>query len=91
MTQRWTIDSPLAPPEMIGVTIDLLTPAELDGLPDGTVLVSIQGRRVAKGRDYIDDDTRGGYLAYGQEVVLEDGATIAAPDLYRQGASDDPR
>ena len=51
----------------------LLTPAELEMVPDGTVLVSIKGKRVTKGPhrsevghpDYIDGDTRFGMLAYG--------------------------
>lgn len=43
----------------------LLTPAELEMVPDGTVLVCISGERVVKGVDEIDDDTRGGYIAYG--------------------------
>lgn len=45
--------------------IILLTPAQLLAVPDGTVLYSIMGEKVIKGKDYIDDDTRGGYLAYG--------------------------
>ncbi len=43
----------------------LLTPAELAGLPDGQELTSIDDEVVVKGRDYIDDDTRFGHLAYG--------------------------
>lgn len=43
----------------------LLTMAELEKLPDGTELHSITNKPVIKGVDYIDDDTRGGYLAYG--------------------------
>lgn len=43
----------------------VLTPDELDSLPDGTLLHSIAGREVIKGEGYIDNDTRGGYLAYG--------------------------
>lgn len=43
----------------------LMTPNELAQLPDGTELVCINGQTVVKGIDNIDDDTRGGYLAYG--------------------------
>lgn len=43
----------------------LFTPEELEQLPDGIELTSIMGKKVVKGRDYIDDDTRGGHLAYG--------------------------
>lgn len=44
----------------------LLTPAEFDALPDGATLYSIHGERKVKGIDYIDNDTRFGFLAYGQ-------------------------
>ena len=43
----------------------LLTAEELMQLPDGIVLSSISGGKYVKGKDKIDDDTRGGYLAYG--------------------------
>jgi len=43
----------------------LLTPSEFVQLPDGFVLESILEETVVKGKDYIDDDLRGGYLAYG--------------------------
>lgn len=49
-----------------GLTIILLTPAEFDALPDGTVLTSISGQKKTKGVDYIDGDTRNGHLAYGR-------------------------
>lgn len=48
--------------------IQLLKPEELVCLPAGTVLYSIMGERVVVGTDYIDDDTRMGYIAYGIEV-----------------------
>jgi hypothetical protein len=48
-----------------GRTITLVTPKEFSELPHGTVLYSIRGNRAVKGTDYIDNDTRGGYLAYG--------------------------
>jgi hypothetical protein len=43
----------------------LLTPAEFAQLPDGTELGCIDDTTAVKGRDTIDDDTRGGHLAYG--------------------------
>lgn len=44
----------------------LLVPAVLwDQIPDGVELTCIDGRTVIKGKDYIDDDTRAGLLAYG--------------------------
>lgn len=48
-----------------GTSIRLLKPPELSTLADGTELISISGERVVKGRDFIDLDTRFGYLAYG--------------------------
>lgn len=45
--------------------IDLITPKHLDELPDGTALTSINGKKVVKGEDNIDGDTRGGMLAFG--------------------------
>jgi hypothetical protein len=45
--------------------IQLITPVEFAALPDGTELISIMGDIKVKGIDYIDDDTRGGYLAFG--------------------------
>jgi hypothetical protein len=46
-------------------TLWLFTPAEFDKLPNGIELESISGSRSVKGKDYIDDDTRGGHLAFG--------------------------
>ena len=43
----------------------LLRPEHLPQIPDGTVLVSIQAETAIVGVDQIDDDTRGGYLAWG--------------------------
>jgi len=39
--------------------------AQLPDLPDGIALHSISGAVAVKGRDPIDDDTRGGFIAYG--------------------------
>ena len=54
---KWTLDD--------GRVLTLLTPEELERLPDGTALVDVMGLEVVKGRDKIDGDTRYGYLAYG--------------------------
>jgi hypothetical protein len=43
----------------------LITPEQLAALPDGEVLTCIDGTTAVKGPDEIDDDTRGGHLAYG--------------------------
>jgi hypothetical protein len=45
--------------------LNLITPQQLRQLPKGTVLHSIGGRQSVVGVDYIDGDTRGGFLAYG--------------------------
>ena len=57
MSARWKLDD--------GRSLALLMPKELEALPDGARLVCIDGTEVVKGQDKIDDDTRGGYLAYG--------------------------
>lgn len=46
-------------------TLWLLTPFELDVTPKGTILKSIMGDRRIVGHDYIDTDTRFGYITYG--------------------------
>ena len=43
----------------------LLTPEELQLVPNGTVLTSISNKTVIKGSDPVDLDTRAGLLAYG--------------------------
>ena len=52
----------------------LLNERELDDLPDGTRLMSINNDIVAKCPD-LDRDTRYGYLAYGltEELIEEQG------------------
>ncbi len=45
--------------------ISLITAEELATLADGTVLRCINGNDITVGVDKIDDDTRGGFLAYG--------------------------
>ena len=51
-----------------GRYVKLLTPAEFEQVPEGTELLTINGRTLVKGVDYCDDDTRWGFLAYGPEV-----------------------
>lgn len=44
----------------------MLIPLKLyDTIPDGTILTSISGRVVTKGKDEIDLDTRFGCIAFG--------------------------
>ena len=43
----------------------IFTPDEFSKLPDGVELTSITGKKVIKGKDYIDMGTLGGYIAYG--------------------------
>jgi len=45
----------------------LLTPNEFDQLPNGIELKCIDGKTYTKGKDYIDQDTRYGHLAFGIE------------------------
>ncbi len=46
-------------------TLWLFSPEEFDRLPDGFEVKDIMGETAIKGKDYIDRDTRGGWLAYG--------------------------
>lgn len=50
-----------------GDDVYLITPHELSMLDPGTELISILGKKVIVGEDYIHGDTRGGYLAFGFE------------------------
>ena len=43
----------------------LFTPEEFNQLPDGIRLICINGSEVVKGQNYIDMDTRFGYMSYG--------------------------
>lgn len=71
MSSLWQIESfdKENPLPHDGEWIDLLTPEEFARLPDGTLLLSINGKEAIKGRDYIDDDLRGGHMAYGTAVA----------------------
>lgn len=54
---KWQLDD--------GSDIYLITPQQYEKLPEGVELVCIDGKKKMKGKDYIDDDTRGGFIAYG--------------------------
>lgn len=56
----------------------LFTPAEFELLPDGIELESVDNKTYIKGKDNIDVDTRGGYLAYG----IRSPATHKHADLF---------
>jgi hypothetical protein len=43
----------------------LFTPEEYEQLPDGIELACIDDEKAIKGKDFIDLDTRFGYIAYG--------------------------
>ena len=43
----------------------LLTPKEYEQVPNGTPFECISGQQVIKGIDYIDQDSRFGYIAFG--------------------------
>ena len=45
--------------------IHLIHIDDYKSIPNGTVLTDIFGEDCIVGKDYIDLDTRGGYLAYG--------------------------
>ena len=48
-----------------GRVVELITADQYENLPDGVTLTCISGKGVIKGTDYVDWDTRGGYIAYG--------------------------
>ncbi len=49
----------------------LFTPEEFEQVPEGTVLECINGKSHTIGKDYIDMDTRYGYIAYGVRNPLQ--------------------
>jgi hypothetical protein len=51
-------------------TLYLLTPAEMQQIPDGIMVTDIFNESFAKGSKPMDDDTRGGYLAYGVKNIF---------------------
>lgn len=70
---KWTVNHPTfkwgnedrEPVLAEGTELSLITPEELTTLAEGTELFDIFGRAYTVGTDKIDDDTRGGFLAYG--------------------------
>lgn len=54
-----------------GSDLWLLTKEEYDQLPDGIELGCINGRNYVKGKDYLDDDTRSTYMAFGIHAPFE--------------------
>lgn len=48
-----------------GEIINLIHIDNYKDIPNGTELYDIFGKKYIKGKDYIDNDTRGGYLAFG--------------------------
>lgn len=50
----------------------LLTPQEVEELPNGTLVESIMGDYATKGHDAIDLDTRFGYTAWGLRGLKDD-------------------
>ena len=48
-----------------GRIINLVAEKDYKNVPDGTILIDIEGESHIKGRDKIDMDTRHGMLAYG--------------------------
>lgn len=54
----------------------LLTPEEFAEVPNGIVLLSISNDPKVKGKDYIDDDTRAGVLAYGLTPAMAESQGI---------------
>jgi hypothetical protein len=43
----------------------VITPTEYEKLPNNIELECINGKTYIKGKDYIDQDVRGGHIAYG--------------------------
>lgn len=70
-------------------TLWLVTPQEFARLPDGMELTAIDGEKVIKGKDYIDDDTRCGHMAYGssreaiEAAIAQFEATAATQESVR--------
>lgn len=68
-----------------------ITPEQFEDLPEGTELTSISGDKVIKGKDYIDQDTRGGYLAFGflesnkPDNIKFEGKAFIDKEFIREG------
>lgn len=50
--------------------MNLLTIDEYKRLPNGTKLISISGKRAIKGTDYVDLDTRCGFIAWSIDPAM---------------------
>lgn len=69
---------PLTPVKSCGHWLGLLTKQAFEDLPDGTAVVSIHGKRLTKGEDYIDLDARGGQISFGIPIEGADAETLSA-------------
>lgn len=73
--------------------MNLITPAQLEKLPKGTVLYSFNGEKVVVGVDRIDGDTRGGFLAYGflkKDIPTSNAGAGAAGSVPRLTSNSKP-
>lgn len=59
-------------------TLWLVTPKEFEMLPHGFCLTCIDGEKVKKGIDDIDNDTRFGHMAYGASKEAIEAAIAKA-------------
>ena len=71
-----------------GDTLRLCPETDFPNVPDGIAMYSISGTVHVKGRDYIDDDTRGGILAYGlipgHTTTTVSAASVAATSAQKR-------
>jgi hypothetical protein len=78
------------PPQVHGSSekqkIWLITPKQFKQLPDGTELTDIYGKKVVKGQDEIDDDTRADENT-GIDYLAVGFPQHAKPDGMRFGAT----
>jgi hypothetical protein len=64
----------------------LLCPlSDFENIPDGTIMMNIFGGSVTKGVDKIDDDTRGGLMAYG---ILFEKVNVPDPNKKYRSIDD---
>lgn len=85
--RKWSDEELFEDPQDQKRKVLLLCPlSDFPNVADGTRMCSITGEFVVKGTDYIDDDTRGGVMAFG--VLVE---SVVIPDLKKKYRSiDDP-
>ena len=61
----------------------LITPDQLNALPDGTELISINGRKIIKGSKEADQETMRGYLPFGfPDDSKPEGMSFNQESLY---------